>query len=187
MPEDKGLIMFTIKAKGKEAHSGYPWLGESAIEMILPALSKLQQLSLPSSEKYGNTTLNIGYIRAGEASNVVPAAAEAGVCVRIAAGQPETVKGLILKAVQEVDARLEVIFKSVMYAPVDVNHDIPGFDTITVNYGTDIPNQKGDNKRYLFGPGSILVSHASQEHLMVDDLEKAVAGYKKIILHALQR
>ena len=178
--------MFTIRAKGKEAHSGYPWLGESAIDMLLPALSALQHLSLPSSEKFGNTTLNIGYIRAGEASNVVPAAAEAGVCIRIAAGEPQTIKELVLDAIEQADNRLEVIFKPAMYAPVDIDHDIPGFEVTTVNYGTDVPNQKGKNKKYLFGPGSILVSHTSQEHLTVQDLEEGVAGYKRIILHALQ-
>jgi acetylornithine deacetylase len=60
-----------------------------------------------------------------------------------------------------------------------------GFDTITVNYGTDIPNLKGNHKRYLYGPGTILVAHGAHENLTVGDLEEAVKGYEKLILHAL--
>jgi acetylornithine deacetylase len=62
-----------------------------------------------------------------------------------------------------------------------------GFEKIVVNYGTDIPNLKGDHKRYLYGPGNILVAHSDHEHLTVSDLEEAVEGYKKLILAALKR
>ena len=49
-----------------------------------------------------------------------------------------------------------------------------------MNYGTDIPNLKGDHKRYLYGPGSILVAHSDHEHLKFDDLGTAVEGYKTL-------
>lgn len=61
-----------------------------------------------------------------------------------------------------------------------------GFDTIVVNYGTDIPNLEGDHKRYLYGPGDILVAHSDHEHLKVSDLETAVKGYKTLIEHSLK-
>lgn len=56
-----------------------------------------------------------------------------------------------------------------------------------VNYGTDIPSLKGNHTRYLYGPGSILVAHGARENLTVGDLETAVEGYKKLILHALKK
>lgn len=62
-----------------------------------------------------------------------------------------------------------------------------GFEKITVNYGTDIPNLKGDHTRYLYGPGNILVAHGARENLTVADLETAVQGYQKLILHALKQ
>jgi len=55
-----------------------------------------------------------------------------------------------------------------------------------VNYGTDIPNLKGDHKKYLYGPGSILVAHSDHEHLSISDLETAVEGYKALIKHSLK-
>lgn len=54
-----------------------------------------------------------------------------------------------------------------------------------VNYGTDIPYLEGEHTRYLYGPGSILVAHGANENITVGDLEAAVEGYQKLILHAL--
>jgi acetylornithine deacetylase len=54
--------------------------------------------------------------------------------------------------------------------------------------GTDIPwfNQTVEGqKRYLYGPGSILVAHSDHEMLTEGQLYDAVDGYQKIILHAL--
>lgn len=61
-----------------------------------------------------------------------------------------------------------------------------GFNNITVNYGTDVPNLKGNHVRYLYGPGNILVAHSDRENLTVGDLETAVEGFRKLILHALK-
>jgi acetylornithine deacetylase len=57
---------------------------------------------------------------------------------------------------------------------------------MTVNYGTDIPYLKGDHKRYLYGPGDILVAHSDHEHLIISDLEAAVEGYKTLIEASLK-
>jgi acetylornithine deacetylase len=58
-----------------------------------------------------------------------------------------------------------------------------------VNYGTDIPNLKDNDgfpkKRYLYGPGDILVAHSDHEHVKISDLEEAVEGYKKLIKASL--
>ncbi|SLM36936.1 acetylornithine deacetylase [Lasallia pustulata] len=181
----KGNLAFTVTAKGKAGHSGYPWLGESANSMLIPALAVLDKLELPSSEKYGDSTLNIGRMEGGVAGNVIAETARAQIQVRIAAGSAEKSKKIVLDAIQKVDERLEVSFVSEGYGPVYIDSDVEGFDTVVVNYGTDIPNLKGDHKRYLYGPGSILVAHSDHEHLNATDLSQAVEGYKKLIRHAL--
>ena len=53
--------------------------------------------------------------------------------------------------------------------------------------GTDVPNLKGSHKRYLYGPGSPENIHSDHEHLSIDDLTKAVEGYKTLILAALEQ
>jgi acetylornithine deacetylase len=54
-----------------------------------------------------------------------------------------------------------------------------------MSYGTDIYSLKGNHTRYLYGPGSILVSHGPDEALTLGDLEAAVEDYKRLILHAV--
>lgn len=143
----KGMVGFTIKAKGKAAHSGYPWLGQSANSIIIPALTALEGLKgkLPQSKKYGETTLNIGRIEGGVAANVMAETAEARVAIRLAGGTAADVKAMVLGAINNATkdvlgeyGSLEVEFAGEGYGPVDVDHDIDGFETITVNYGTDV-------------------------------------------------
>jgi len=181
----KGIIGVEIKAKGKAGHSGYPQLGKSANAMLIQALYALQNVELPWSEKYGNTTLNIGRIEGGVAANVIAEHAKATIAIRIADGPPEAVQKIVLDTIQKGGEVLDVSF-SQGYGPVFINSDIEGFETIVVNYGTDIPNLQGDHKRYLYGPGSILVAHSDHEHVSVADLEAAVKGYKALIEHLLK-
>ena len=182
----KGILILTIRAHGKAGHSGYPWLGANANHILIPALAALQNLELPSSKKYGNSTLNIGQIQGGVAGNVMAESAFAKIGVRIAGGSADVVKDQIIEVVDNVDAEnLEIEFVGNGYGPVDIDHDVEGFETITVNYGTDIPNLEGDHKRYLYGPGSILVAHSGHENLTADELLMAVEGYKKLIIATL--
>ncbi|KIV94611.1 hypothetical protein PV10_02362 [Exophiala mesophila] len=193
----KGIFMVSITAHGKAAHSGYPWLGRSANSMILPALLALDKLGdipedeggLPRSEKFGKSTVNVGYMQGGVAGNVVPELATADITFRLAGGNPKQVQEIVTNAIRAVDPDhlLQLEF-SQGYGPVELDADVDGFDVITVNYGTDVPNLRVDKsvKRYLYGPGSILVAHGRNEGLTVGALEEALEGYKKLVNHALE-
>ena len=122
----KGNLGFTITAKGKAGHSGYPWLGESANSMLIPALAVLGKLELPSSEKYGNSTLNIGRMEGGVAGNVIAESAQAEIQIRIADGTAEESKKIVLDAIKKVDDRLKVNFLSEGYGPVYIDSDVEG-------------------------------------------------------------
>ncbi|KAK7184207.1 hypothetical protein DPSP01_001157 [Paraphaeosphaeria sporulosa] len=190
----KGILSFTLRIKGKAAHSGYPWLGVSANDVLTEALSNLLELranGLPWSEKYGNTTMNFGKIEGGVAGNVVAETASANIAVRLAAGTPSDVRGLIISALSDVKTRiekqgggLEIEWAGEGYPPVNIDCDIKSFDTLTVNYGTDVPLLAGDHRRYLYGPGSILVAHSDHEALERKELEQAVLDYRRLILEA---
>ena len=130
----KGTIGFSVKAKGKAGHSGYPWLGESANSMILPALMALDQMELPSSKKYGNSTLNIGRMEGGVAGNVIAEKAEADVQLRLAAGTAEEAKKAILQVVNTIDDRLEVNFHGKGYGPVYIDSDVQGRRSLSLFY-----------------------------------------------------
>jgi acetylornithine deacetylase len=191
----KGLVLFKLQITGRASHSGYPWLGLSANALMIEALGVLLGLEaqLPHSDKLGPSTLNVGLMRGGVAANVIAEQAEAEVSVRIAAGTPTEVKELIEGALEEMRRKavekggaLNIVYSNRPYGPVDIDTDIPGFDSIGVNYGTDIPNFKGNHKRYLYGPGSILVAHGADEHLEVSELEEAVRAYEKMIMYLLE-
>ncbi|KAI0127318.1 hypothetical protein BJ170DRAFT_581280 [Xylariales sp. AK1849] len=181
----KGGMGFTIKARGKAGHSGYPELGKNAIDMLVRGLAALQELKLPWSEEYGNTTVNVGSIQGGVASNVIPDEASARALVRIATGNITHIQTAIENAVHKACPELEIEFTAGR-SVVPIDHDIEGFETIVESYGTDIPNLKGSHKRYLYGPGTILVAHSDHEHLKVKDLETAVQGYKTLITESLK-
>lgn len=48
-----------------------------------------------------------------------------------------------------------------------------------------MPNLHGNHKRYLYGPGSILVAHGDNEFVLKTDLIDAVGGYKKLVKEVL--
>jgi len=122
----KGTLGLTIHAKGKAGHSGYPSLGENANSMLIPALAALDRLKLPSSEKYGNTTINIGRMEGGVAGNVIAETASAQIQMRLAAGTAQDAKRAVLEAVKSVDDRLTFEFISVGYGPVYIDSDVEG-------------------------------------------------------------
>ena len=126
----KGIVGFTIAAHGKAAHSGYPWLGQNANSMLIPALAALDTLRLPSSEKYGNSTLNIGMIKGGVAANVVAESATALVGVRVADGSAQKIRKILLDAIEKVDDRLIVDFPVPGYGPVSIDSDVEGWRSI---------------------------------------------------------
>jgi acetylornithine deacetylase len=189
----KGMLGFHIHVKGKAAHSGYPWLGVSANDVLVEALGRLLELRqhLPWSDKYGNTTMNFGRVEGGVASNVVAETASAGIAVRLAAGTPESVRKMIVSTLEDVKARvreeggdLEIVWGGEGYAPVDMDCDVEGFETMTVNYGTDVPNLAGGHRRFLYGPGTIFVAHGDHEALTRRELEQAVLDYRRLIVAA---
>lgn len=194
----KGITLVTLRAKGKAAHSGYPWLGVSATQMLVRALAAIDALAdagrLGHSPKFGVTTANLGLLAGGVANNVVAEDAEAGITVRIAAGTPQQVQAAIWGAALDATAALRAHGGALamdispnMYAPVDIDCAVDGFDTMTVNYGTDVPNLTGPHRRFLYGPGTIFVAHSDHEALLASELQSAVGAYKRLTLAALGR
>ena len=144
----KGVHGFKISAKGKAGHSGYPWLGENANSMLIPALLAFDNMQLPSSEKYGKTTLNIGRMEGGVAPNVIAETAHAQIMMRLAAGTPKDTAKIVLDTVKAVDERLEVKFFTEGYGPVHIDSDIEGIPVVAIYHLNEI-NLKQDLRRSL--------------------------------------
>ena len=83
----KGVGRFHLDVEGKAAHAGVaPQHGRSAIVELAHQILKLQDLQ----DLAAGTTINVGVIRGGTTTNVVPAHASAEIDVRVATRAEET-------------------------------------------------------------------------------------------------
>jgi len=170
----KGSLRVTVRTRGREAHSAYPQLGESAIEPMLTLLPTLRDLPLPSDPLLGDTTVNIGVIQGGTEANIIPAHAEAELMLRLV-GDVEPTKKLLKKWAA---GKAELEFGS--YIPAQHFHTVPGFETAPVAYTSDIPLLTRWGTPLLFGPGSIHVAHTPDEFIDVDELRASVGIYERL-------
>ena len=58
-----------------------------------------------------------------------------------------------------------------------VYETLEGFPTKPVAFGSDAPQLKCFERKILCGPGSILVAHRDDEHIMLSDLKTATENY----------
>ena len=170
----KGVLRALIQAKGKMAHSAYPELGESAIHKLVEALDRLLKLELPVTEGIGASTLNIGLLEGGRATNVIADHAEAQILVRLVGPSEETRKGIqeAVAGLAEVDFNLEIPFMRL--------RQLDGLPTMVAAFTTDIPALTNWGEPILLGPGSIHVAHTPHEKLAKRELLDAVDLYVQV-------
>jgi acetylornithine deacetylase len=171
----KGSLRLILRTMGRAAHSAYPEQGESAIEKLLDVLQDVRSCRWPSDASLGETTCNIGVIRGGNRSNVIPAEAEADLQLRLVTeGAP--VRELLERA---VGGRAEIEYLSEA-APIRL-FTLDGFEQCAVRFMTDIPHLTNWGAPLLLGPGSILVAHTDEERINKRELERAVELYVKLV------
>jgi len=176
----KGALTYDIVARGREAHSGYPHLGDSAIEKLLDALDRLRRIPLATDPVLGPSTLNIGTIEGGRKHNVIPGAARAKVMIRLV-DSGESTRREVARAVNGLAEAQEVF-----YIPPVFPRAVEGFETDVVAYATDIPVFNGSwGEPFLLGPGSIHVAHTDEERIPKAQLLEAVPLYQKLVRHLL--
>ncbi|KAH1986812.1 hypothetical protein KXW60_001137 [Aspergillus fumigatus] len=179
----KGHLVFELVGEGKACHSGYPQHGISANAAVVGVLNEFLCTKFPESSLLGPSTFNIGKIEGGVSYNIVPASSTALCAVRVATDMAECKKIVSEVVAKHPHVRLEFKFE---YPETLLDHDVEGFETAPVSYGADVPRFKGDHKKYLYGPGSILVAHGENEQIKVDELLEGVRAYKNLIRHLLK-
>jgi acetylornithine deacetylase len=163
-----------LRAEGRAAHSGYPELGESAIEKLIDGLVALRRIEWPRDEQLGTTTYTVGLISGGVAPNVVPSSAEAELLVRTV-GSHDAVRDAIRSAIGEGLQITEVL----EVPPVRLR-TVEGYDTAVFSYTTDIPFLERWGTPLLLGPGSIHVAHTDDEHVLISELHRGVTLYTQL-------
>lgn len=173
----KGYLYLALEAEGRAAHSAYPELGDNAIDKMLDVLARLRGLPLTADPILGETTMNIGTLNGGRASNMVADHARAEVTLRTV-GETADLRRRIAAAVHAVPG---VRIAEIRETPAVHLGTLPGFETTIVKYTTDIPRLGAWGEPFLLGPGSIHVAHTPHERVAKQEIREAVRLYKEIV------
>jgi acetylornithine deacetylase len=170
----KGLMTVEINASGKSAHSGYPQLGDSAVEKLLDVLAKIRTMDFEDDPAWGKTLVNIGRIEGGVAHNVISASASAIVSLRVGTNWRRVAGMLVGLAGRGVEVKI------LSSAEPQVLFTLPGYEQAVLPYGTDIPYLARFGKKLLLGPGSGETAHTDHDRVEKRQLREAVSIYKKL-------
>ena len=170
----KGTLRVEVTATGRMAHSAYPELGESAIDKLIPALTRLREMPLPSDPEVGKCTLNIGLIEGGRAPNVIPDYAHADLLYRLVGPSNELRRQIHRTAGDQVQVTFPLELPFLRLRTVD------GLPTMIAAFTTDIPKLTNWGEPLLLGPGSIHVAHTDGEYIEKQQLAEAINLYVRI-------
>ena len=170
----KGTLKVVLDVRGRAAHSGYPELGDSAIDRLLDALERIRAVPLPVDPTLGPSTLNIGRISGGEAPNVIAPRAQAELLVRLV-GPADATRTAILAA---AGAGVKVTF--VPGLPPAVAPTLPGWPSTTVAFASDMAIHQSWGTCYQLGPGTIHVAHTADEMITKAELREGAKLYVKL-------
>jgi acetylornithine deacetylase len=170
----KGALRAAIQASGIMAHSAYPELGDSAVHKLVEALGRVLKIELPAQEGIGPSTLNIGTIEGGRATNVIADKAEAHLLIRLVGPSEETRKAVeqAVAGLAAVDFTLEIPFKRLRH--------LEGLPTMVAAFTTDVPWLTNWGEPLLLGPGSIHVAHTPYEKLSKRELSESIDLYVQV-------
>ena len=167
----KGTLRVEVNAKGRMAHSAYPELGESAIDKLIPALTRLRAMPLPSDPEVGPCTLNIGLIEGGRAPNVIPDYAHADLLYRLVGPSDDLRRSILQTAGEQVQVEFPLELPFLRLRTVD------GLPRMIAAFTTDIPQLTNWGEPLLIGPGSIHVAHTEGEFIEKKQLAEAIDLY----------
>jgi acetylornithine deacetylase/succinyl-diaminopimelate desuccinylase-like protein len=167
----KGTLRVEITASGRMAHSAYPELGESAIDKLIAALSRLLAMPLPSDPEIGPCTLNIGLIEGGRAPNVIPDYAHADLVYRLVGPSHDLRRDILAASGDQVKIEFPLELPFLRLRTVD------GLPTMIAAFTTDIPRLTNWGEPLLIGPGSIHVAHTEREFIEKTQLADAIDLY----------
>lgn len=205
----KGTKAFEVTFAGQAFHSGYPQYGISAVELFNDFMNALRSVRFPIDETLGETTWNVGRLVSDNPQNILSDSLTCRVYFRTTFESDEMVCN-IMKNIAGEDARLrfgrprvqdgsDVVGKDVAQwqramSVTALGGDTPsrfetfeGFPSKPVAFGSDAPQLTNFRRKVLCGPGSILVAHRADEHVLLSEIESAVSTYVKMFEYIKKR
>jgi len=210
IPTHRGVYRCEVVVHGRAAHGSTPELGVNAIGLAARLIVALDE-RLPVMWKdqrhpvLGGPSVNIGTIRGGIATNVVPDRCEFTFGKRMVPGDsPERVRAdletVIAATIGAAQAELvgDAKFDAVARPPLDIAADHPLVRTLAdaVDAITGRPAAIGRFQEFtdaavlqaagtsavVFGPGDLALAHTDDEHVPVDALHAAARIYARVAL-----
>ncbi|MFA7485365.1 MAG: M20 family metallopeptidase [Phycisphaerae bacterium] len=195
----RGLLWVEVITKGKTAHGSMPHLGINAIKSMRDFLDELENYNLGNTndEVLGKASMSINTIEGGKAINVVPDECRTKIDIRTLPGQKHED---IINDFKKMFAKLKAK-KSDFNADISIVRSTEGLkaqndsefvrrfcavvgcqQTKTAGFCTDGPYlSRLGLPVVIFGPGKCELCHQPDEYIEIEDLQKAVEYYKKII------
>lgn len=202
----KGVARWLIRMTGKSAHGAMPELGHNAIydgaRVALALETYAQELaSRPPHPLLGPPTLNVGRVAGGSSVNIVPDSCEFEVEQRLLPGEDgrqavraceawvrERVGNEIRLVVNEpylVDPALDTPRETEVVRAVGAAHQSEFGIASAIEgarYGTDGSKlAQAGIETLVCGPGDIAQAHTCDEFIKIEQVEKAVRLYTRVI------
>lgn len=196
-----GIVRWSVRTRGRAAHSLDPSKGLSAISMMVKVVAAMESRYIPALSAVhpltGKAQCSINIIRGGVQVNIIPESCVIQIDRRVVPGEdPEGVLPAVEALLDELrreDPALEVVQeRPFVDPPLDPKSNeafarfvLAGLGEMGmaaeaggVGYSTDASNLGAAGlPAVVLGPGDIAQAHTCDEWLALDQLEKAVEVY----------
>jgi len=185
----KGTKSYDLVFHGKAFHSGYPAHGVSAVERFVAFYNALKAVEFPVDPVLGETTWNVGLLHSDNPQNILSPELRCRVYFRTTFESDEAVQNYMLKIPDQVGddkngARNDengTVTVTARGGDKPAKYvTLPGFETAPASFGTDAPHLTGFGHKIICGPGTVLVAHRDDEHILLADIDKAVEQYTRM-------
>jgi len=207
----KGLLWLKIGTKGKAAHASIPHHGVNAIYRMAEVCLALEKMNSLLEERrhplLGSPTINVGTVKGGLKTNIVPDYCEITVDRRLIPGEkPMDAKQEIeetLKSLREKTSRFQVEIEVINVAEpsetsqhepiVQIAREAvkeiigrdPGVTGFTATCDMRFLVNEASIPTVILGPGSLQQAHIIDEYIEVEQIVDAAKIYASIILKTL--
>ena len=170
----KGTKSYDLRFVGKAFHSGYPQYGESAIDRFNEFYNQLKAKDFGQDPELGETTWNVGLLHSDNPQNILSPELTCRLYFRTTFVSDQAVQDWMQEKAGSCIVEARGGDSPSRYVT------LPGFESAPVAFGSDAPHLTRFGHKVICGPGTIRVAHRDDEHVRMQDLEKAVTQYVKM-------
>ncbi len=205
---NKGVLRWRIETRGVAAHTSRPDLGVNAITGMAPVIHALEEdgkrLGDTVHPLVGAAASTISLIEGGAQANIVPERCRITIDRRLLPGEKADdviahcesvlegvraanpgVEAAIIEPIRPSDEAMETPADSPVVMHCSRALEAMGLDgePVGVPFGCDCTKlSRAGIPSVIFGPGSIEQAHGAVEFVEIDQVEKALDFYRRVIL-----